>query len=81
MRQKKSFKGAKETRQDKTSDHGVVMLGTVQCRPAAACARKSPSRVHSKETRQDKTSDALSTSPTKPHKLDPVKRRAVLIIN
>ena len=31
------------------------MLGTVQCRPAAACATKSPSRVHSKETRQDKT--------------------------
>jgi hypothetical protein len=32
------------------------MLCTVQCRPAAACARKSPPRVHSKETRQDKTS-------------------------
>jgi hypothetical protein len=32
-----------------------VMLRTVQCRPAAACARKSPLRVHSKETRQDKT--------------------------
>jgi hypothetical protein len=31
------------------------MLRTVQCRPAAACARKSPLRVHSKETRQDKT--------------------------
>ena len=31
------------------------MLCTVQCRPAAACARKSPPRVHSKETRQDKT--------------------------
>ena len=31
-----------------------VMLCTVQCRPAAACARKSPPRVHSKETRQDK---------------------------
>jgi hypothetical protein len=30
------------------------MLCTVQCRPAAAYARKSPPRVHSKETRQDK---------------------------
>jgi hypothetical protein len=35
--------------------HGGVTLRTVQCRPAAACARKSPLRVHSKETRQDKT--------------------------
>jgi len=34
--------------------HGGVMLCTVQCRPASACARKSPPRVHSKETRQDK---------------------------
>ena len=32
------------------------MLCTIQCRPASACVRKSPSRVHSKETRQDKTS-------------------------
>jgi hypothetical protein len=30
------------------------MLRTVQCRPAAACARKIPLRVQSKETRQDK---------------------------
>jgi hypothetical protein len=35
---------------------GGVMLCTVQCRPAAACARKKTPRVHSKETRQDKTS-------------------------
>ena len=35
--------------------HGGVTLSTVQCRPASACARKSPPRVHSKETRQDKS--------------------------
>jgi hypothetical protein len=38
-----------------TTRLGGVMLRTVQCRPAPACARKSPPRVHSKETRQDKT--------------------------
>ena len=32
-----------------------MTLLAVQCRPAAACARKSPLRVHCKETRQDKT--------------------------
>ena len=36
--------------------HGGVMLCTVQCRPASACARKSPARGCSKETRQDKIS-------------------------
>jgi hypothetical protein len=48
------------------ADHpaqGGVMLGTVQCRPAVACARKSPPRVHSKETRQDKTFDLPVTRP------------------
>jgi hypothetical protein len=44
--------------------HGGVMLCTVQCRPAAACARKSPPRVHSKESRQDKTSLMTLLSPT-----------------
>lgn len=32
----------------------VMMLCTVQCRPAAACARKRSPRVHSKETTQEK---------------------------
>jgi len=40
------------------------MLRTVQCRPAAACARKSPPRVHSKETRQDKK---VNSTPLKKH--------------
>jgi hypothetical protein len=44
------------------------MLRTVQCRPAAACARKSPLRVHSKETRQDKT---LAPSFIFPHQAQP----------
>lgn len=35
----------------------VMMLCTLHCRPAAACARKSSPRVHSKETTQDKTRD------------------------
>jgi len=36
--------------------HGGVMLCTVQCRPASACARKSlPRGCTPKETRQDKT--------------------------
>jgi hypothetical protein len=41
---------------------GGVMLCTVQCRHAAACARKSPPRVHSKETRQDKTCPEAETA-------------------
>ena len=42
------------------------MLCTVQCRPAAACARKSPPRVHSKETRQDKTTNPRALIGGKP---------------
>jgi len=34
--------------------HGGVMLCTVQCRPASACARKSPSRGCTLK-KQDKT--------------------------
>jgi len=54
----KQKKNKKKHRPDHPA-HGVVTLRTVQCRPAAACARKSPLRVRSKETRQDKLSETM----------------------
>ena len=42
--------------------HGGVMLCTVQCRPASACARKSPPRGCTLK-KQDKTSAGTDTSP------------------
>jgi len=51
--------------------HGGVMLCTVQCRPASACARKSPPRGCTLK-KQDKTRKGLEAHGKQHHPRPPV---------